>query len=455
MQRLRRGFTLIELLVVIAIIMILSGMLATAVNRVRAEARTVECMNNLRQIGLAIQLFHGDRGRLPGPSVREDLDFYLAGCPVWICPEDRDAQGDSYSRYFVWRQDQRTEDCWTCCPRHNRGSSMVALFSMGRTAKRRISKIEHNGTRIMPGDSVVGGVLELGDGSTVQIADDVGVMLLTSFHKADGTLYTILRMAEGEEGSISIDITPGSRFEIETPAAIMGVRGTKGHVAVRSDGALMATYVDATEGAVEVTPHGCSYCVVIRFDNDSGFGDVPIALEWCLALRDGEIGLQEFVDNIDVFEPATGSSDCCPVVLEGRPDSAALPEGSAPRGDIAVMIRNLELPPPAEEECGPCAGGVTDLTLQYNGDTAAMIKVVQQSGDVVFEGRVAPGEQFSFSGTHDGVFGMHIYVRIDGLQKANIKTDCSEPIGPGLVKGDFVVISGRSRDGGPLCPIDP
>ena len=107
------------------------------------------------------------------------------------------------------------------------------------------------------------------------------------------------------------------------------------------------------------------------------------------------------------------------------------------------------------EECAECDGKVTQLTLSYNGSVVdALIRVEQKgkNGGVVFEDIVQPGAEFTFSGIDkNGTLGTEISIYIGGTLNTKIHTSCSQPIGIGMVFGDFEIVAGESLKGGAFC----
>lgn len=112
---------------------------------------------------------------------------------------------------------------------------------------------------------------------------------------------------------------------------------------------------------------------------------------------------------------------------------------------------------------------MTELVLRYGGSSTALVEVFEgkepRADKLIFSGTLDPEASFVVSGRRkDATLGPDVTLRVAGVVNAVFHTDCgaggpkgsgsaSQSIGPGLVRGAFEVLSGRSKDGGLLCPI--
>ena len=270
-----KGFTIVEICVTMFVISILSGIGLVGFGKITATNQQTKCINNLRAISQGLQLYHNNIRTFPEDGYPDDADdvyplstelaIYVPTKSTFVCPEDEDTTSisnyASYDPYYVARPGSyQNEELLIGCPRHSNASNSTSLFSMGSTEVTNIGTVLANGQTIPPDGTKAQRTISnnndkmtFADGSTVEITNssggDYGCFLIQSVRLADGTLYSIVRVQD--EGTIDVNVTQGSKFEIVTPSAIVGVRGTKFTVVTSTDiDGNPKTDVNLTEGTV-------------------------------------------------------------------------------------------------------------------------------------------------------------------------------------------------------------
>jgi large repetitive protein len=107
---------------------------------------------------------------------------------------------------------------------------------------------------------------------------------------------------------------------------------------------------------------------------------------------------------------------------------------------------------PSAGSCSPCTGGLTSLTLRFNGSAASTITASDQIG-ITFNNTVAPGATFTFSGSipNDKFAGPNITLTVNGVNNTFISSNCAGVAFIGSTAGSFTVVAASSKSGGSIC----
>lgn len=353
-----KGFTLVELMVTIVIILILAGATTFVIGKLLASARQSYCEANLKAISLGLQMYHSEHGEFPEDGysygaidpnpLSVTLADYVGGKLPFICKEDKDQasinNSASYDPYYVRRIDSTSEDeeLVIGCPRHSKAKKSASLFSSAFVRSADIGAVLVNGQEI-PADGTTAqrsigndnDVMTFTDGSTVTITDNetgYGVFLVQSIQLADGTLYTIIRVED--EGEIDVQVSDGSRFEVVTPSAIVGVRGTQFTVETYDQG--YTVEVALTTGTVVVKNRATGETSTLATG-----GTTEITIEHS---DSAIIGLINQVPPLSSSELKHALLDASPLSVKVLDEVINKPDAMSSSHYKAVLIANSPLP---------------------------------------------------------------------------------------------------------------
>ncbi|HOK56625.1 MAG TPA: DUF1559 domain-containing protein [bacterium] len=230
----KKGFSLIETLILIFIGISVLILIVGVISNSREFARTMGCVNNMKNIAQAIEGYQVDWKETP-VTLSSLMPAYIQNPNVFHCPSDRE-KGDSYSKFYVGRffAEEDSNKVFLVCPRHFGGRRTVAGYLSYAVEIGKTKSVKWSGIDVEFGKTYIGGNLKFEDGTEVnEISGEIGV--LGSFTNPENKIYSIIYVPEGdvpegEKTSYKVEHKGDSRFEVITPAVIAGVEGTKFNV---------------------------------------------------------------------------------------------------------------------------------------------------------------------------------------------------------------------------------
>ncbi len=272
-----RSFTFIELLVIVAITAILVGLLLPVLARGRERAHEIACLSNLKNISLGLEMYLTEYGKYPKGNLATTLASYVRNPLCLSCP----SSGQSYEEFYVFRGEKVPADKYIIgCPYHSNNNRGVNAFSYGTVHIGKLGRVTWNDIPVNVGDEVTGGVLEFGDGSSINLTGQATVSVVTSLRMNDGCLYSIIRVYKSHSAQkLRSNVNQGSIFEVITPAAIASAKGTDFKVqTLPPQGDMYRTKVTVYEGIVEMRGRSNQVYTLVAGDNqqiEEDEADVP------------------------------------------------------------------------------------------------------------------------------------------------------------------------------------
>lgn len=240
------SLTLLEGVIVLAVILLLAAVLLPVLRHGRRRAEELTCIGNLRSLSVALQLYHNEWHAFPRGDLEGALESFAdAGVQLYHCP----ATGEWYEASYVARDVTRNEPYLIGCPYHR----VVNFSPGGSTRTYETGTVLLDGAPVSVGTELEAGALQFADGSRARVSGRVRIV--ASFRVGEAQWYTILRVLDqADPAEVDAEVTPGSRFEIVTPAVIAGVAGTDFSVEVeREPDGGNRTRVAVRAGRVAVT----------------------------------------------------------------------------------------------------------------------------------------------------------------------------------------------------------